>query len=96
MHLLIAYLRLLNVWGAAANGPLQQDIPWGRWDRVIDIGGAYGSVLAAVLTQHPGMRGVLFDQQQVWSSLGFTVAHSCCGADSASWGEGRPVDQRQV
>lgn len=61
----VSIYTLLRVCVGAANGPLQGDIPWNRWGRVIDVGGAYGSVLAAVLTQHPGMRGALFDQQQV-------------------------------
>jgi hypothetical protein len=41
------------------------DFEWGRFQRVIDVGGANGSVLAAVLLRNPQMHGVLFDQPQV-------------------------------
>jgi O-methyltransferase domain/Dimerisation domain len=32
---------------------------------VVDVGGGQGALLAAILTKHPSMRGVLFDQPQV-------------------------------
>lgn len=32
---------------------------------VVDVGGGYGTLLAAVLQRHPGMQGILFDQPQV-------------------------------
>ena len=32
--------------------------------RVVDVGGGYGALLAAILTAHPGVRGVLFDLPQ--------------------------------
>jgi hypothetical protein len=32
---------------------------------VVDVGGATGNMLAALLTRHPGLRGVLFDQPHV-------------------------------
>ena len=35
--------------------------PFGRFAKLIDIGGGNGHVLAAILAQHPGMRGALFD-----------------------------------
>ncbi|WP_020666414.1 methyltransferase [Amycolatopsis nigrescens] len=34
---------------------------FGRFDTVMDVGGGNGTVLAAVLHAHPGLRGVLFD-----------------------------------
>ena len=42
-----------------------KDYNWGRFDRYIDIGGAYGSFLASLLSRHPAAQGVLFDQSQV-------------------------------
>lgn len=42
-----------------------KDYDWSRFDRYIDIGGAYGSFLASLLSRHPSSRGVLFDQSQV-------------------------------
>lgn len=38
---------------------------FGRFDRVVDVGGGLGTLLAAVLRQHPKLHGVLFDQAQV-------------------------------
>ena len=34
---------------------------FGGMQRVVDVGGGYGALLAAILTAHPGVRGVLFD-----------------------------------
>lgn len=41
------------------------DFPWQRFSRFIDVGGATGSFLAALLRRHPASRGVLFDLPQV-------------------------------
>lgn len=38
---------------------------FGRFRRVVDVGGGRGALLAAILTKHPEMRGVLFDQPHV-------------------------------
>ena len=35
--------------------------PFGRFENLIDIGGGNGNVLAAILAQHPQLRGALFD-----------------------------------
>lgn len=32
-----------------------------RFDTIVDIGGGHGVLLAAILTAHPGLRGILFD-----------------------------------
>jgi hypothetical protein len=36
-----------------------------RFGTVVDVGGSRGALLAALLDQHPGMRGILFDQPHV-------------------------------
>ncbi len=41
------------------------DYDWNRHARIVDIGGAYGSFLAQLLTRNQKPRGVLFDQPQV-------------------------------
>jgi len=41
------------------------DYNWSRYSRIIDIGGALGSMLGTVLHRNPGCTGVLFDQHQV-------------------------------
>jgi O-methyltransferase domain/Dimerisation domain len=38
---------------------------FGRFARVVDVGGGQGALLAAILAHHPGVRGVLLDQPQV-------------------------------
>jgi hypothetical protein len=54
----------------------------------VDIGGADGTVLAAILTAHPDMRGVLFDLPQVVAGAFRTLASygvadrvECAGGD---------------
>jgi O-methyltransferase domain/Dimerisation domain len=37
---------------------------------LVDVGGGHGSILAAVLAAHPGMRGVLFDLPRVVTGAG--------------------------
>ncbi|WP_374205878.1 methyltransferase [Crossiella sp. S99.2] len=34
---------------------------WGRFDHLVDVGGGVGTLLAAILTAHPGLRGHLVD-----------------------------------
>jgi hypothetical protein len=41
-----------------------------RFGRVVDVGGGYGSLLAAILARHPAMRGVLFDLPGVVAGAG--------------------------
>jgi hypothetical protein len=41
-----------------------------RYGTVVDVGGGHGALLAAVLTRHPDMRGVLFDQPHVVAGAG--------------------------
>jgi hypothetical protein len=36
-----------------------------RYGTVVDIGGGSGTLLAAILQRHPGVRGILFDQPDV-------------------------------
>lgn len=38
---------------------------WGRFETVVDVGGGNGAFLAALLTEFPALRGVLFDQPHV-------------------------------
>ena len=38
---------------------------FGRWGCLMDVGGGNGLLLAAILTAHPGLRGVLADQAHV-------------------------------
>ena len=55
---------------------------------VVDVGGADGAMLAAILTAHPGLRGVLFDLPRVVAAAPGTLASygvddrvECAGGD---------------
>ena len=55
---------------------------------IVDVGGADGTVLAAILTAHPDMRGVLFDLPRVVTAASRTLASygvddrvECVGGD---------------
>ena len=41
------------------------DFGWSAFDRIVDVGGAHGAVLAAIMAANPRLRGVLFDLPQV-------------------------------
>ena len=41
------------------------DFAWSRFDQILDIGGAFGSMLAGILEAFPTAHGVLFDLPQV-------------------------------
>jgi SAM-dependent methyltransferase len=43
---------------------------FGRFSTVADVGGGNGALLAALLAEHPDMRGILFDQPQVVETAG--------------------------
>jgi O-methyltransferase domain/Dimerisation domain len=56
--------------------------------KIVDVGGADGTVLAAILTAHPDMRGVLFDLPHVITDASRTLASygvddraECVGGD---------------
>ena len=38
---------------------------YGRWDSLMDVGGGNGILLSQILRAHPGLRGVLADQEHV-------------------------------
>jgi spermidine synthase len=41
------------------------DFAWGRFRRIVDVGGSGGSMLHRLLAAHPGATGVLFDLPDV-------------------------------
>ena len=45
----------------AGAGPIVEAMDLSGVDRVADIGGGHGGLLAAILKAHPGMQGILFD-----------------------------------
>jgi hypothetical protein len=48
-----------------ANRQLLEAYDFGRFDRVVDVGGGHGAFLAAVLAAHPALQGILLDQPHV-------------------------------
>jgi hypothetical protein len=53
-----AYLAAETFAGA---GPIVEALDPSGVDRIADIGGGHGGLLAAILQAHPGMQGILFD-----------------------------------
>jgi hypothetical protein len=49
----------------ATNRALLEAFDFSRFGTIVDVGGGNGTLLAAVLTAHPGVTGVLFDQPHV-------------------------------
>ena len=43
---------------------------------IVDVGGGNGTLLAAILAEHPGSQGILFDQPQVVATLRSVLAAS--------------------
>eukprot|EP00884_Botryococcus_braunii_P005208 jgi/Botrbrau1/14689/Bobra.0108s0045.1 len=44
---------------------IQRDFPWGKFNHLIDIGGAYGSGLSNIMSAYRHLTAVLFDQEKV-------------------------------
>ena len=49
---------------------------FGRFNRIVDVGGGQGALLAAILAHYPNVRGVLFDQPHVVSRAGRLLGHA--------------------
>ncbi len=50
---------------AAGLKAVVEDFRWKTFSRVLDLGGANGTVLAALIRENPSLEGILFDQPQV-------------------------------
>lgn len=59
------FSRAMETSDSLSRRVLLTDYRWGDFSRYLDVGGAYGSLLAALLQEHPGSSGVLFDLPQV-------------------------------
>ena len=49
----------------AENDAIARAYDFGRFTRLVDVGGAHGHLLATILRRHRKLRGVLYDQPQV-------------------------------
>lgn len=50
---------------ANENDAIARAYPFGKLGKLVDVGGAHGHLLAALLRKHKKLRGVLYDQPQV-------------------------------
>jgi len=65
----------------AENPTIATSYPFGEFGRLVDVGGAHGHLLAAILRRHRKVRGVLYDQTQVVAGAaarGFISAPDVC------------------
>jgi O-methyltransferase/methyltransferase family protein len=47
------------------NDAIARGYDFGKFDKLVDVGGAHGHLLATILRRHKRLRGVLYDQPQV-------------------------------
>jgi hypothetical protein len=59
-----------------SNRSLLHAYDFGRYGTVVDVGGGRGAFIAALLTAHPGMQGVLFDLPYVIEARGDTAGEA--------------------
>ncbi len=59
------FARAMDSVEALAGDSFATDVDWGRFDRVIDIGGSKGSKTLAILRRHPRLKALVFDREQV-------------------------------
>jgi len=64
------------------NAAIARAYPFGKLRQLVDVGGAHGHLLAAILRKHKKLRGVLYDQPQVVA--GASQSGFLAGADLAA------------
>lgn len=72
------------------NAAIARAYDFGRFRTLVDVGGAHGHLLAAVLKRHRRLRGVLYDQAQVVSGAadsGFVTARGLAGRCTLQGGD---------
>jgi hypothetical protein len=55
------FAELMSAMSAQEASVLARSYPFGKFARVVDVGGSHGHLLAAILRRHRRLRGVLFD-----------------------------------
>ena len=60
--------RFMTAQSRLHNAALVESYDFSGIETLVDVGGGHGSTLAAVLAQHPHMRGILFDLPEVVAS----------------------------
>lgn len=59
------FSRAMDSVEALAGDSFAQDFDWGRFERVIDVGGSRGSKSLAILKRHPHLQALVVDRPQV-------------------------------
>jgi O-methyltransferase/methyltransferase family protein len=87
--------RLMATLSAAATEAVLAAYDFGRFGRLVDVGGGTGTLLAAVLAAHPALEGVLFDQPHVVARAPAVLAEAGvadrCRIESGSFFDGVPA-----
>jgi len=68
--------RAMTSLSRGATAALLAAVDFGGFRTVVDVGGGNGALLAAILTAHSHVRGVLFDQPHVVSGAAALLAHA--------------------
>ena len=59
------FARAMDTTEALLGNAFITDFDWGRYERIIDVGGSKGSKAIAILKKFPKLRAVVFDREQV-------------------------------
>lgn len=59
------FARAMDSVEALAGDSFATDFDWGRFDRIIDVGGSKGSKSLAILKRHPHLKALVVDRKQV-------------------------------
>jgi len=59
------FARAMDSVEALMGDSFATDFDWGRFDRIIDVGGSKGSKSLAILKRHPHLTALVFDRNQV-------------------------------
>lgn len=79
-------IELFNYLSDTVHRILAKSFDFGRYNRIVDIGGGQGAFLAAILSEYPAVRGVLLDNpsvvanQEYLRKMGVT-----CSGSGISW-----------
>jgi O-methyltransferase/methyltransferase family protein len=65
-----AFDRAMNARSGVVARGVADSYDFGRFETVLDVGGGTGTLLAEILSRHPGVRGVIFDQPGVVAAAG--------------------------
>lgn len=72
----------MTSFGSSVNGPIAASYDFGKYATICDVGGGHGSQLLEILRQHPGTKGIVFDQPEVTSQTA-EIIHASGMADRA-------------